>query len=136
MLPELQVYQQLNNSTELLKVMDEIRGKSANYPLVFMNNIPETLSFYTNAPMIRITFVQDRIQSADNDDLLTTSTVEVDFWTRKLADSAALTPLIRRLLRDAGWYQFDNARKLDPDSSENTKTQLYMNTIWVKSYPQ
>lgn len=135
MLPEISVYNTLNNNLELVNAMDEIRGRKTDDPLIYTNDIPQDLNFYNDAPMIRVTFVQDRIDSADNEDAITQSTVEVDFWTRSLADSSRLTPMIRKLLRQAGWFQFDNQRKKDPDSSSNPKTQLYMNTIWIKSNP-
>jgi len=135
MLPELKVYNLLENSPELNALMDSIRGDARDEQLIYTNDIPEELSFYADAPIIRVTFVQDRIISADDDDLLTNSTVEVDFWTRSLTDSSKLTPLIRKVLRDSGWYQFDNARKKDPDSADSKEKLLYMNTIWVKSDP-
>ena len=135
MLPEIKLYKTLNESSELRALMDEIRGHETKEPLVYTNDIPQTLNFYKDAPMVRITFVQDRIESADDSDFMVQSTAEVDFWTRSLADSSKLTPLMRSILRNAGWFQFDNARKKDPDSSSDVSTQLYMNTIWVKSYP-
>lgn len=135
MLPEIKLYKTLNEDSELRALMDEIRGHETDEPLVYTNDIPQTLNFYYDAPMVRITFVQDRIDSADDSDFITQSTAEVDFWTRSLADSSKLTPLMRSILRKAGWFQFDNARKKDPDSSSDANTQLYMNTIWVKSYP-
>lgn len=135
MLPEIKLYKTLNENSELRALMDEIRGHKTGEPLIYTNDIPQTLNFYYDAPMVRITFVQDRIDSADDSDFITQSTAEVDFWTRSLADSSKLTPLMRNILRNAGWFQFDNARKKDPDSSSDANTQLYMNTIWVKSYP-
>ena len=135
MLPEIKLYKTLNESSELRALMDEIRGHETDEPLVYTNDIPQTLNFYYSAPMVRITFVQDRIDSADDSDFMVQSTAEVDFWTRSLADSSRLTPLMRNILRNVGWFQFDNARKKDPDSSSDVSTQLYMNTIWVKSYP-
>ena len=135
MLPEIKLYNTLNENSELRALMDEIRGHKTKEPLIYTNDIPQTLNFYKDAPMVRITFVQDRIESADDSDFMVQSTAEVDFWTRSLADSSKLTPLIRSILRNAGWFQFDNARKKDPDSSSDVSTQLYMNTIWVKSYP-
>lgn len=135
MLPEIKLYKTLNENSELRALMDEIRGHETDEPLVYTNDIPQTLSFYKDAPMVRITFVQDRIESADDSDFMVQSTAEVDFWTRSLADSSKLTPLIRSILRNADWFQFDNARKKDPDSSSDVSTQLYMNTIWVKGYP-
>lgn len=135
MLPEIKLYKTLNEDSELRALMDEIRGHETKEPLVYTNDIPQILNFYKDAPMVRITFVQDRIESADDSDFMVQSTAEVDFWTRSLADSSKLTPLIRSILRNVGWFQFDNARKKDPDSSSDVSTQLYMNTIWVKSYP-
>ncbi len=135
MLPEIKLYKTLNEDSELRALMDEIRGHETKEPLVYTNDIPQILNFYKDAPMVRITFVQDRIESADDSDFMVQSTAEVDFWTRSLADSSRLTPLMRNILRNVGWFQFDNARKKDPDSSSDVSTQLYMNTIWVKSYP-
>lgn len=135
MLIEKKLYDVLNNSTELIELMDTIRGKSMEDTPIYYNTVPQGLKFQADAPIIRITFVQDRLESSDDDDNLTQSTLQVDFWTNTLSQSDRLTPVIKGLLRKNGFYQFDNARKKDPDSGESTDKQLIMNTIWVKTDP-
>ena len=125
----------LNNNTELIELMDKIRGKSMEETPIYYNSVPQKLKFQVDTPIIRITFVQDRLKSSDDDDNLTQSTLQVDFWTKTISQSERLTPIIKGLLRKNGFYQFDNARKKDPDSGESTETQLIMNTIWVKTDP-
>lgn len=133
MLPEVRVLKILKNSHELTTALNELRGTNTATPLIFTNTIPEKYTLYKTAPMIRINFISDSWISADNDDFLNKPKLAVNFWTKSLAESEKLTPIVRKTLRAGGFIQYDSIRERDPDSWSTQDKQLYMNVIFIQS---
>ena len=133
MLPEVRVLRILKNSHELTTTLNELRGTPTAKPLIFTSEIPEKYTLYKTAPMMRINFINDNWISADDDDFLNKPKLAVNFWTKSLADSEKLTPIVRKVLRAGGFIQYDSVRERDPDSGSTQDKQLYMNVIFVQS---
>lgn len=133
MLPEVKVLKILKNSHELTTALNELRGTNTVKPLIFTYALPEKYTLYKVAPMIRINFISDSWISADDDDFLNKPKLAVNFWTKSLADSEKLTPIVRKVLRAGGFIQYDSVRERDPDSGSTQDKQLYMNVIFVQS---
>ena len=133
MLPEVRVLRILKNSHELTTTLNELRGTPTAKPLIFTSEIPEKYTLYKTAPMMRINFISDSWISADDDDFLNKPKLAVNFWTKSLADSEKLTPIVRKVLRAGGFIQYDSVRERDPDSRSTQDKQLYMNVIFVQS---
>ena len=127
MLPEQIVYRAINGNHELIELMNEIRGKELDETPVYTNMLPGDFKLTVDAPMIRVTYLNDiGVQYADDKEVMTECNVQVDCWTHTVSQMAKILPVLEKIMNEIGYERYFADRFTDKDSSTNESDQLLM----------
>ena len=132
--PEVKLRKLLVSNKELIDTMDSMRTTSVDGdPMVFTGKITDKFTAYKYSPMIRINYLGSSWRGADNDYDFEIPRILVSFWCKSLSEGQKLYPLIKRILRDGGYYIYDDGHDKDPDSQDSQGKQLWMFRLFVRS---
>lgn len=115
------MYKLLSSDTNLVELLDKIRGKAFDesgdfLTGVFTNDIPENYQKTDLAPFIRIEMILESESNYFGDDNYgEEQRCQVSYWTNKLGDSLKIKKRIDEIMKVNGLRQYDAGRYPDPD---------------------
>lgn len=115
---ETRVYRLLNTSS-LIAILDDIRGKSLDDTGIWKHDIPENYRKKEYAPFIRINPVfEGDFDYSDDDTMAEEQRVQISFWTKNDTDAYRIKEQIDEILKVNNFTRYtanENPRYKDTD---------------------